>query len=344
MTEFMEDLDIDIMSVIVDDWKPKNGKQAIVKGAKDKQIIIKAIDIKGLLFASVVIAGITDADGQGITNEEVEKSCWNYQTKVMEKGFKLDMNHDGQEIEGVKLVENSVNRISDNYSHDIVIDFHENKELMEKAVNSGIKGVSPKGRAHIVEKGAFEKAFDKITSVFKGTKTDFEKELERSKMWKAFDVFRSNVSKWVYDPVKGYEDEKIVLSKAEYDIQVDEFAEILKSVNLEIINKGVDMTKEEIMAMTDEQLKEFGVCKIVTAPETPKETLEKAEPKEAPETITKAEFDAYKTEQDAKVEDLKTQLIEVAKGRATGKDELILDPESFDSIKKKEMEKLKEGK
>jgi hypothetical protein len=82
------------------------------------------------------------------------------------------------------------------------------------------------------------------------------------------------------------------------------------------------MTKEQIMAMTDEQLKEFGVQKIVITPETSKETLEKAEPTKAPETITKAEFDAYKTEQDAKVADLKTQLIEVAKGRATGADEL----------------------
>jgi hypothetical protein len=288
MTEFMEDLDIDIMSVIVDDWKPKNGKQAIVKGSKGNQIIIKAIDIKGLLFATVVCAGITDADGQEITNEEVEKSCWNYQTKVMEKGFKLDMNHDGKIIEGVKLVENSVNRSGENYSHEIVIDFHENKELMEKALNSDIKGVSPKGHARIVEKGAFEKGVDKLIAFF---------------------------------------------SKAEKEPEINE----------QII-KGVDMTKEEIMAMTDEQLKEFGVCKIVTAPETSKETLEKAEPTKAPEMITKAEFDAYKTEQDAKVEALKTELIEVAKGRATGKDELILDPETFDSIKKKEMEKLKEGK
>jgi hypothetical protein len=166
MEKFMEDLDIDIMSVIVDDWKPKNGKQAIVKGAKDKQIIIKGIDLKGLLFATVVTAGAADLDGQQITNEEVEKSCWNYQTKVMEKGFKLDMNHDGKIIEGVKLVENSVNRSGENYSHEIVIDFHENKELMEKALNSGIKGVSPKGHAHIVEKGAFEKGVDKLIAFF----------------------------------------------------------------------------------------------------------------------------------------------------------------------------------
>ena len=343
--KYMEDLDIDIMSIIVDDWKPKNGKRAIVKGAKGKQIVIKAIDIKGLLFATVVCAGITDLDGEKITNEEVEKSCWNYQTKVMEKGFKLDMNHDGKEIEGVKLVENSVNRSDENYSHEIVIDFHENKELMEKAVNSDIKGVSPKGHARIVEKGAFEKAFDKIASVFKGTKTDFDRDIERSKIWRAFDVFRTNVAKYVFNPEKGYEEEKIILKKAEYDTQVDELAQILKDIDLEKINKGEQDMKKELadFIATDEGKKELETLGFVTKPETSKETLEKAEPEKAPETISKAEFDAYKADLLATVTDLKTQLIEVAKGRATGADELAPEVD-IDKMSNDEIKTLRETK
>lgn len=288
--KYMEDLDIDIMSIIVDDWKPKNGKRAIVKGAKGKQIVIKAIDIKGLLFATVVCAGITDLDGEKITNEEVEKSCWNYQTKVMEKGFKLDMNHDGKEIEGVKLVENSVNRSDENYSHEIVIDFHENKELMEKAVNSSIKGVSPKGHARIVEKGAFEKAFDKIASVLKSIKTDFDRDIEK-------------------------------------------------------INKGEQDMKKELadFVATDEGKKELETLGFVTKPETSKETLEKAEPEKAPETISKAEFDAYKADLLATVTDLKTQLIEVAKGRATGADELAPEVD-IDKMSNDEIKTLRETK
>ena len=266
--EYMEDLDTDIMGIIVDDWKPKNGKQAIIKGTNGRQIVIKAIDIKGLLFATVVSAGVIDADGQSITNEEVEKSCWNYQTKVMEKGFIADLNHDGKALEGVKLIENTVDRSSENYSHNIVVNFKDNPELMEKAKNSSIHGVSPKGHARIVEKGE-----DK--GIIKATKDGFEAEKEHIKP-----------------------------------------KEIIKS-------EVTDMTKEEIMAMNDEQLKEYGVQKIVTKePETSQETLEKAELETAPEAITKADFEAYKVEAEKKISDLETEMKEIAKGRGTGSEEI----------------------
>ena len=59
--------------------------------------------------------------------------------------------------------------------------------------------------------------------------------------------------------------------------------------------------------------------------------------------ITKAEFDAYKADQDKKVEELKTQLIEVAKGRATGDDELA--PEiDIDKMSNDELKTLRETK
>ena len=346
--EHMEDLDIDIMGIIVDDWKPKNGKQAVIKGQKGNQIIIKGIDIKGLLFATVVSAGIVDADKQVITNDEVEKSCWNYQKKVMEKGFIADINHDGKALEGVKLVENYVDRTSDDYEHKIVINFADNKELMEKAVNSSINGVSPKGHARIVEKGAFEKGVDKLISFFsKGVKEDFDKELEKSKFWKAFDIFKSNVSKWVYDPVKQYDTEKIVLSKPDYDKAVDDFAQILKEIDIEKINKGEPDMKKELadFIATDEGKKELETLGFIAkpAPETSKETLVKAEPEKAPEVITKADFDAYKAESEKKITDLEKALKEVAKGRATGADEIA--PEiDIDKMSNDELKTLRETK
>lgn len=333
--EFIEDLDIDIMGIIVDSWKPKNGKQAIIKGTNGKQIVIKGIDLRGLLFATVVAAGGKDLDGQEITNEEVEKSCHNYMLKTIEKGFKADLNHDKKELEGVKLVENFVNRSTDNYSHDIVIDFKSNKTLMEKAVDSSIHGVSPAGHARIVEKGVWEKAFDKVIGLVKGTKTDFEKENERSKMWLAFDMFRRNVAKWEYDPALGYNEERILLAKEEFHAQVDELADVLKNIDVEKINKGEPDMKKELQdfVATDEGKKELEILGYVqkAQPETTKETLEKAEPAAAPVAISKAEFDAYKADADKQINDLKTQLIEVAKGRATGADELapVIDLDSM---------------
>ena len=320
---YMEDLDIEIMGIICDDWSPKNGKKAIVKGSNGKEIVIKAIDIKGLLFATVVAAGITDLDGQKITNEEVEKSCWNYQKRVMEKGFKADINHDKKELDGVELVENYVDRYNADYSHNIVLDFSKNKELMEKAAKSSINGISPSGRANIVEKGAFEKAFDKIAAVFRISKAEtldnYNKTEPSRNLYRAWNAFYSAVIDW--NESKG---EFIKVTPEEYQKNVDDLNVILKTINIE---KGADMKKElEDFIKTDEGKKELETAGyVMKAAETSKETPPAEEPKKEPETISKAVFETYKTETEAKITELKTQLVEIAKGNKAGTDELVPD-------------------
>ncbi|HQO22885.1 MAG TPA: XkdF-like putative serine protease domain-containing protein [Spirochaetota bacterium] len=317
MTEkFMKDFDIDFISILTDNWKPKNGIIAVVKGStndiKITNIEVQKGDdgkaIKGLLFATVVEQGIIDKDGHQIENEQVEKSCHNYMNKIIEKGINepSDNNHDHKVLKGVKLAENYVDRSTDNYSHKVVLDFSGNAELMEKAVTTGINGISPSGRVNIVEKGAFERAFDKITSIFKGT--NFEKELEK-------------------------------------------------------INKGEPDMKKELQDFvnTDEGKKELETLGYVqkAAPETSQETSEKKEPEKAPETISKADFDAYKADQEKKIADLTKTLTDVAKARQSGSDELPPNtdvnlmtedqlktlretkPEIYQAVMKAELEKRK---
>jgi len=278
--EYLKDVDIDFGSILIDNYIPTNGRVAIVKGENGQTIRVSKADvIKGELHRDLMASGHEDSQGDGYTDEAVEKAQSRRLDKIIKSGSNKpsDINHSYKPEESIYLKQSFVFKeidkafYKDDKEHTVfreVYGIENNPLLMEKAKVNGINGVSIAGEARIdTEKGILQSIKDGFESI-KG-------------------LFKSEIKE-------------------------------------EIINKGEkDMTKEEIMAMNDEQLKEYGVQKIVAKePETSEETLVKAEPETVPETISKADFDAYKVESEKKISDLETEMKEIAKGRATGSEEI----------------------
>ena len=220
----IKNVDVQFISIITDEFKPKNGKNLLIKSEKIKTIKIDKADIKGLLYVTVMKADEKDSDGHIFSFEEVEKAAHNF----LKKGFTnaIDENHNLLQKENVYIVESYLDNKEKSWK--AIIDISKNELLMQKAKENKINGVS------IFGYGQIEKAIEeKEETLFRKILNKFEKnKSEDSKM----ELTKKDVVEIVKAVLKE-ERENAELKKAEQ-------AKEQKYIDLE---KAVDALKQEIL-------------------------------------------------------------------------------------------------
>jgi hypothetical protein len=184
--------------------------------------------------------------------------------KVTKGGALFDVNHNNKPLENVHLVENCVDRSGDNWSHKVTIDFSANEDLMKKAVDSGINGISPEGTVTRINKGEDDEGLFRKFLNFVGIK-NIEKEIEpiknieKGENMENFNEFiltdeglkALEDAGYIKKPVeveKGTETPKETLVKEEPKAEPSEEVKVLKA---EIAEMKVEMDKIKKARVTD---------------------------------------------------------------------------------------------
>jgi len=267
------------ISILVDDTYPANKKGVIVKGQKPKYFMKAGEydELKGYLYFTVYEAGVLDTDKEFMKSEDLDFMHLDLM-KNMRSTKLADINHDQKRLENVWLME--IWKDVDKEGNTIAIKgayyIKDNEYLMGKAKEGKINGVSIMGRVEDIVDEPLSKneeitLMKKLKLLFsKSTLADFEEMYGRDarawwidRIWSAFHAFRKNTIRWD----ESLSEDELIVTKEQYDKEVDEFAVALKSIEFGELfkksnNEEYDMTKEEIANMTDEQLKELNLQRI----------------------------------------------------------------------------------
>lgn len=338
MTKRLVNPTVKYISILTDETMPANGKPVLIKGEKYKPLIavVKSIDeIEGDIHWRAMISGEIDTDDETYTKEDVKNAQRKFMKSLQNTEAVSDVNHNMQPQDGVFMVESYLSEVGNEIAWDGVSNVKENKQLFQKAKEGKITGVSIYGYVDEVEdvKSKSENMLTALYNKFFGkaeTLDNYNKEEPGRNIYKAWNAFYTAVIEW--DESKG--GEYIKVSSDDYLKNVDDLTAILKSINIKKENKEVDMTKEEIKALNDEQLKEFGFMRI---PETT----------EAPATETQAEPDTEKEQLKsanetlkAEIETLKTEMKEIIKKRTSESTECTELKSDKKPMSKSDWEKL----
>jgi len=175
----LKNIDVDLISLLFDEYKPANGKGAVVKCSDSYYVgtgssVKYKADDQGRLFVTVIEADTKDSQGDIATAEEIQKACEAFAKKGMIR--KNDINHNMQAIEDCYIAENFILRVADKAhfpdtklgSWVQVIKFNDTKgELWQKVKSGKFNGVSLYGKAedHDTEgTDSMEKSLERVKS------------------------------------------------------------------------------------------------------------------------------------------------------------------------------------
>jgi putative serine protease XkdF len=157
MPKELTNVKADFISILTDDITPANRKGVIVKSENGDQSgtfeifakLEKFDDIKGFLYVTPMVAVEKDTDDEFYANETVQKTAHdtlkNAIIKAADVDNPIDTNHSYKQLNNVYLVESHVDKSEDDWEWRAVLDIHENEELMQKARDGLINGVSIAG-------------------------------------------------------------------------------------------------------------------------------------------------------------------------------------------------------
>jgi len=155
----LTNIDVDLISLLFDDYKPANGKGAVVKSDnlsyhyKGSSIKHKA-GAKGKLYVTIMEPDVMDRQGDFASTEAIEQACERFAMKGLIR--KNDINHNMQAIDDCFIAENYILKVEDKEhfpntklgSWVQVIKFkNTTSELWKKVQNGNFNGVSLYGRA-----------------------------------------------------------------------------------------------------------------------------------------------------------------------------------------------------
>jgi len=155
----LKNIDVELISLLFDDFKPANGKGAVVKCSDSyyfytgDSVKYKADD-QGQVFVTVIEADTKDSQGDIASKDDIKKACYDFSKKGMIR--KNDINHNMQAIDDVYIAENYILRSPDkDHFPDTklgswvqVIKFNDTKgELWQKVKSGKFNGVSLYGKA-----------------------------------------------------------------------------------------------------------------------------------------------------------------------------------------------------
>jgi hypothetical protein len=345
MTKRLVNPTVKYISILTDEKQPANGKPVIIKGAKYEEIckaVVKSIDeIEGDIHWRAMISGENDTDDETYTKEDVKNAQRKFMKSLTSTEAVSDHNHNMEVQKGVYMVESHLIEEDSKLAWDGVSNVKENEILFQKAKEGKITGVSIYGWVEDVQelKSKSESSMikDMWNKIFGKAETleNYNKEDPGRNIYKAWNAFYNAVIDW--DESKG--GEYIKVSSDDYIKNVDDLTAILKSINIKKENKEVDMTKEQIKALSDEELKEFGFMRIPETTEEPK--AKEAEPEtQAEPDKEKEELKSANEKLTADLESLKAEMKDIIKQRTSDPTEKSELKSAIEPIKKSQWEKL----
>ena len=111
------DLDVELISVLVDDMKPANGKGFVRKDAQGVSYVCKGnsakfkADDKGYLYVTVYEPGTKDSQDDHMTADQIEKACETFSKKGMVS--KNDVNHNLSPVDEIFIAQNYILKTAD---------------------------------------------------------------------------------------------------------------------------------------------------------------------------------------------------------------------------------------
>lgn len=159
----LRNVDVDLISLLFDDYQPVNMRGAIVKGVNGKQAKVlgatakfkaETVGSEGLLYVTVMEPGVVDSQGDTYTAEEVKKAAYHFAKKGLVG--KNDVNHNNRPVPEFVIVETTILK-AENKEHYpdtkvgawvTVLKCEDlNSELWQKVMKGQFNGVSIAGFA-----------------------------------------------------------------------------------------------------------------------------------------------------------------------------------------------------
>lgn len=114
----LKNVDVDLVTIVMDDWEPINGRKAVVKGkvylqkGMSKKVKSEQVGDQGLIFATLMEPDTPDKQGDSYSKEEIRKACYKFN---IEKGLvnRIDKNHSEKVLDDVQIVESSILKAKD---------------------------------------------------------------------------------------------------------------------------------------------------------------------------------------------------------------------------------------
>jgi len=155
----LTNIDVDLISLLFDDYKPANGKGVVVKCDNDSfaykgSSVKHKSDDQGRLFVTVMEPDVKDSQGDIASREAIQQACEQFAQKGMIR--KNDVNHNMQTVDDCFIAENYILKSEDKEhfpdtklgSWVQVIKFkNTHSELWQKVKGGHFNGVSLYGRA-----------------------------------------------------------------------------------------------------------------------------------------------------------------------------------------------------
>ena len=176
----LQNIDVELVSLLFDDMKPANGKSAIFKDSDGKRYRERMSSTKfksddqGRVYVTVLEPGVKDSQGDFATEIEVVKAMDSFAKKGMVR--KNDINHNMQPVASVFVAENYTLKTEDKdhfpdtklKSWVQVLKFDTGSAEWQKVKANGFNGVSFYGFADDYgDTLAFEKAISELKEVVK---------------------------------------------------------------------------------------------------------------------------------------------------------------------------------
>ena len=184
----LTNIDVDLISLLFDKFKPANGKGAIVKcdsgsfNYKGSSVKHKSDD-EGRLYVTVMEPDVKDSQGDIASAESIQQACERFSVKGMIR--KNDINHDMQAVDDCFIAENYILKTQDaEHFPDTkigswvqVIKFKNTQsELWQKVKSGNFNGVSLYGRAE--DTPNFETAKNEILKAIDTLKSKNDSNME----------------------------------------------------------------------------------------------------------------------------------------------------------------------
>ena len=214
METYLEDIEVDLISILEWPAQPANGKPLVFKSTDDKveiKPIIKSFDEElGILYVTVMAAGEKDSDDEIVVAKEIRKAAHAF----MKNGTlnRIDKDHNLIVNKNVIVVES---HIAETGNWEAAFDISADSELCQKAKEKKLTGVSIFGRAKQVRKAkenikedeearnfVWSAAFDKLSGLIE--KLNFKnvtKKEEKSDMKEA-EIISMLEAKYGFTPKK----------------------------------------------------------------------------------------------------------------------------------------------
>jgi len=232
----LSNIKVDLISLLVDDMKPANGKGVVVKCDGKKYVYngsttkIKTVD-EGRIHITIYEPDVLDSQGDFTTAEEIQKACDSFAQSGMIR--KNDINHDMQPVEHCFVAESYILKTEDKKhfpdtkigSWVAVIKCDTDSDLWKKAKEGKINGASLYGKAE-----------DDNSVDFEPYKAEIQKKIDELEAKN--DEKNKETIAVLKSMLQDYEDkEKSKISDKQFEQLEGKFEKMMT-----ILNKGIDVT------------------------------------------------------------------------------------------------------